>query len=94
MGAEQLYLRRTRVEYIRCPFKDFGSHIDWSIDESSSAHLSITEALELGRLQLTIQRVKQEKRPVPAVRSAVPEAILKEVPEKALKGRSIANMVR
>ena len=54
----------------------------------------MTEALELGRIRLTVYRVKREKRLVPKFRSTVPIATVKEVPEKALKGRSIANTVR
>ena len=76
------------------PFKLSKSYVDWHIEEASSTRLSITEALELGRMRITIIRIKREKRRVPRSMSGLFADTVKEVPEKALKGRSVANTVR
>ncbi|CAD6583300.1 MAG: hypothetical protein ASARMPRED_001288 [Alectoria sarmentosa] len=83
-----------KSDYELCGLKPKDAvRMSMDVDESSTAHLSMTEALELGRIRLTVYRVKREKRLVPKFRSTVPIATVKEVPEKALKGRSIANTV-
>lgn len=58
-------------------------------EETSDQDFSVDQALDLGKIQVTIQRVRRVKRGIPYFPSTTPIAAINEVPEKALKGRPI-----
>lgn len=64
------------------------------LKETPDPGFSVKQAEDLGKIQITIQRVKMEKRQVAYVPSTIPIETINEVPEKALKGRSIETTVR
>ncbi|KAL9075342.1 MAG: hypothetical protein Q9161_001719 [Pseudevernia consocians] len=63
------------------------------LKETPGSGLSVGEAHELGKIQVTVRRVKKEKRRVAKVRNMKPISTINEIPEKALKGRPIETTV-
>ena len=59
------------------------------LEETSDPEFSVNKAQELGKIQVTIKRVRMVKRQIPFVPSTAPIATINEIPEKALKGRPI-----
>ncbi len=65
-----------------------------TLGESTNISLPVDQAKNLGRMSVRTQRVKRERRSVLGPPSKRSVSTVKEVAEKALKGRSIANAVR
>ena len=66
---------------------------DKLLEENSDPDFSAKQAQDLGKIQITIQRVKLAKKRASDLPDTRPIATIKGVPEKALKGRSIENTV-
>lgn len=56
--------------------------------------LSVDQIKNIGRIQVTVQRIKLEKRRKPYVESKYTALTVGEVSEKALKGSAVSNAVR
>ena len=64
-----------------------------SVDENPDTGFSVDQARTLGRIQVTIKRVKLGK-VFKTILDTNPVSTVNEVPEKALKGRPIDTTVR
>ncbi|KAF6237271.1 hypothetical protein HO173_004740 [Letharia columbiana] len=64
------------------------------LKETPDPGFSVKQAEDLGKIQITVERIKVEERQVAYVPSTIPIETINEVPEKALKGRSIETTVR
>ena len=62
-------------------------------EEASTVRLTGDRVKDLGRLKITVQRVQQKKLSTPRPPQMLSQCAVKEIDEKALKGRGIANSI-
>ena len=95
MDGNRLFLRQSHPKYARSwIFIEYPIRSNKLLEETTDPEFSVDKAQELGKIQITIQRVKMVKRRVPFSQSTTPLETMNEIPEKALKGRPIETSVR